>query len=386
MSKLASRSLKSLPTGTHSDGDGLIFRVLPSGRRAFYFQYAQGPKRRKIALDGGEYPHMTLSAARDEVRKLKTMVRAGDDPQSATDAAPTVEKAVAEFLDKHVGELSDASQKYYRILLNNELVSRYGHLNLSQLSDRHLANMLDEIATSGRKSMAAGAYRVTHKLMAWAMKTRRYIDSNPCDMVAAPKPPRARDKVLEDHEISAILTTVQGRADPYAILVQLLFFTAARLDEVAKMRWSDLDLSAGTWRIDDPKNHVTHIVPLSRQARALLGGMTRHGEWVISASLGKTPFNGVGKCKSRLNDECGITDWRNHDIRRTVATLSRKLGASRETVKAILNHKEASVTGIYDRWDMLPEKTEALQKVADDLDRITGNSPDTSSVVQIRAS
>lgn len=39
-----------------------------------------------------------------------------------------------------------------------------------------------------------------------------------------------------------------------------------------------------------------------------------------------------------------------HDLRRTAASKMRAMGASRRIVQAVLNHKDRSVTAVYDRY------------------------------------
>ena len=65
-----------------------------------------------------------------------------------------------------------------------------------------------------------------------------------------------------------------------------------------------------------------------------------------------------------------FTDWKIHDIRRTVATNLTKLGVDRFLLQRVMNHTDTSVTKIYDRYNYLDEKREALQQWADRLDDI----------------
>ena len=48
-----------------------------------------------------------------------------------------------------------------------------------------------------------------------------------------------------------------------------------------------------------------------------------------------------------------------HDLRRTAATLARRL-VFPAIVRALLAHTEKDVTAIYDRYEMLPEKRNAV--------------------------
>jgi len=80
--------------------------------------------------------------------------------------------------------------------------------------------------------------------------------------------------------------------------------------------------------------------------------------------------NGYSKAKVQLDRLSDVTDWKFHDIRRTVATNLSKLGVDRFLLQKIVNHSDSGVTAIYDRYSYIEEKREALQKWADKLDEI----------------
>jgi len=52
-----------------------------------------------------------------------------------------------------------------------------------------------------------------------------------------------------------------------------------------------------------------------------------------------------------------------HDLRRTGATLAQAARLPVDFVKALLNHNDKGVTGIYARWHMFEEKREAVMAI-----------------------
>ena len=98
------------------------------------------------------------------------------------------------------------------------------------------------------------------------------METNPA---AEMKPPAAaikRDRVLEDHEVKAFWEAASDVSWPFASIYKLLLLTGARREEVAGMRWSELDLDAGLRFFPSArtKNKRDHRIPLSRQAIDLL--------------------------------------------------------------------------------------------------------------------
>jgi integrase len=59
-----------------------------------------------------------------------------------------------------------------------------------------------------------------------------------------------------------------------------------------------------------------------------------------------------------------VSDWRLHDLRRTVATNLEQMGIERITIRSILAHHIPGVTEIYTRSDRLDRKQIALENWA----------------------
>ena len=74
--------------------------------------------------------------------------------------------------------------------------------------------------------------------------------------------------------------------------------------------------------------------------------------------------------KKGLDEISGLTDWRLHDVRRTVGTGLAELEVPRLTISRVLNHKEGGVTLIFDRHSYFEEKLAALELWGRRLDQI----------------
>ena len=77
----------------------------------------------------------------------------------------------------------------------------------------------------------------------------------------------------------------------------------------------------------------------------------------------------------RLDELSGVTDWRLHDLRRTVATGMQRLGTRLEVTESALNHisgSKAGIVGVYQTHDYADEKREALNSWAQHVMDIVG--------------
>ena len=69
-----------------------------------------------------------------------------------------------------------------------------------------------------------------------------------------------------------------------------------------------------------------------------------------------------------------LPGWVVHDLRRTVSTNLARLGIDPFVRRRVLNHALTGVDAIYDRYDYLEPKRQALEKWETDLARIVASS------------
>ena len=132
------------------------------------------------------------------------------------------------------------------------------------------------------------------------------------------------------------------------------------------------------------KNGATHIVPLSAPAQDLLRGVPRSGELAFPGLRGT--FNGFSLAKAALDAKSGVTNWRLHDLRRTMATGLQRLGVRLEVTEQVLNHvsgSRAGIVGVYQRHDFASEKRAALDAWGEHVMRIAEGRAAMGNVVTL---
>jgi integrase len=203
----------------------------------------------------------------------------------------------------------------------------------------------------------------------WALR-RGIIEATPAALVERPGEETRRDRTLKAEEIRVLWPGFGALGYPFGPFFQMALVTGQRRDEVARMRWADIDIGEQLWVLppEATKASRVHAVPLSPLSIALLEGLPNLGTYVFTTTRDR-PISGFSKAKARL-DAMGTSDganavavapWTIHDLRRTAATEMGRLGVSRFIIGKVLNHADRSVTGIYDRHQYLREKREALE-------------------------
>lgn len=162
---------------------------------------------------------------------------------------------------------------------------------------------------------------------------------NPCAMVKRPVEPKGRDRRLEGDEEARLLKacsqSVAGQE--LTALVQVALETGARLGELLKLQWMDVNLGKQTARLLETKNGEDRVIPLSSKAREVLKSLPRHihgrvfWRWAESDSFNKT--------WRRTCRRAGITDLRFHDLRHEAVSRLFEKGLDSMEAAAVSGHK-----------------------------------------------
>ncbi len=367
---------KEIPAGKVA---GLYLVLQPSGKKSWALRFRLHGAPKKLTL--GDYPDLSLAAARRKAEQARGDLAKGNDPSEAKKAARAAAKAKREAVtlaalieDWKALHLAEKRASYSR-----EAVRALRYAFDKQLSapaaalDRDaVVRVLDGITKAGKKAIAGRTAAYGRACYQWAMK-RGSLTANPFVNL-----PRAsvvkRERVLTDDELRAIWNATGGEGS-YNAIVRMLILTGQRREEVAGMAWSELadDLSVWTIPSQRAKNKAAHIVPLALQAQIIVRAASRiEGQPLVFPGT-RGPFNGFSKAKDALDKASGVKNWRLHDLRRSMATNLQKLGVRLEVTEAVLNHvsgSRAGIVGVYQRHEYAAEKRQALDAWARRLDAI----------------
>ncbi len=356
-----------------SECHGLHLKVTPAGKKVFLVYYrTKGASSLQRRYKLGDYGALTVQQARERARGVLNAVSQGQDPalERARDRQrlnhDRVDGLVAEFIEKHVVHTRSAAET--ERIFEHDVLPRFGSRSVHTVTKRDIVSMLDAIADRGSPIMANRTLAVTRKFFNWCLG-RDILQKSPCDGVGAPGRETKRDRLLTDDELRRVLATAREIGFPYSSIVQLLGITGQRREEVAGMRWAELDLPARTWTIPAvrSKNGKPHIVHLSDVAVDVVAGLPRVADLVFTTN-GRTPFQGWSKAKRDLDQRAAISGWTLHDLRRTVVSGMARLGIPPHIADKVLNHQSGTISGVaavYQRHQFLAERRDALDHWGD---------------------
>ncbi len=161
--------------------------------------------------------------------------------------ALTVGDYLAGWLDGKRG-LRPSTRRSYESHIRVYLVPTIGRIKLASLRADHLDVMYESIRRGDlRKAPSPATMRRLHATLRSALETayrRRLIPLNPAGQVELESAPRKARGVWTPGELSAFLT--YSAEDRLGAAYHLIATTGLRRGELCGLRWSDIDLDAGT--------------------------------------------------------------------------------------------------------------------------------------------
>lgn len=374
---------------------GFALRVTDKAAKSWvlFYRVQSGPERGKQRRwTIGTYPALGLADAREVARKGLRSIAEGGDParekrESRRAEPPRVDtftSVAAEFIERHAKRKTRSWRETQRIL-ERELVPYWGNRPIGDIGRRDVLDILDRLTDRGAPYMANRVLAVTRKLFNWGVE-RGIMKASPVANIKAPGQEIERDHVLSDDELRALWGAWDAMGYPFGPMMQMLLATAQRREEVAGMRWADVDPGAAIWTLprELTKAGRSHEVPLSPIALEVLAAVPRFaGEYVFSSTGGEKSVSGFSRMKRRADQLSGVENWRLHDLRRTAGTHMAKLGIPVFVISRVMNHAEGGVTKIYARASYLEEKRHALNTWAAKLASLVSAKPD-EKVVPLR--
>jgi len=392
-----------------ADGGGLVLRCLPTGKAKWTFAYrsrAKGSMRRvTLGLYGDKPPALTLKLAREARDREEARNSQGEDPKVAQERELVEQrKGVLTFgelcdqyldhvkaIDPRTGRPRKSSWKTDEGYLNRPR-AKFGKRAVGSITRGEIREFLEGIAKTSPSS--ANRTQSTIRTMWGYANDKEILTENFLHgMKKVGGKEIEKDRVLTADELKVFFALLDDEkaeiTDAVRLALKVILLTAQRPGEVSGMMRSELHDLEGErphWIIPAVRTKnkkAEHTVPLSPTVIRLIQSALKIGEPEDGKDKADRPvfasrFESVGTLarhslsqavrrileSSRQGTEEGerqeLAAFTPHDLRRTAATLVQAARLPIDYVKAILNHNDKGVTGVYARWHMFEEKREAV--------------------------
>ncbi len=293
--KLTDKSLRAVkPTDseqTFGDGGGLWVRVLPKSKGGtvnFYYRFEFNGKERRYNC--GTYPATTLAKARERRNAARETAKSGIDPvlkqeqerlaRSAAQAMESMEKTVSDLFEDwkrvYLADHRKDGGKEVEAIIRHDVLPVIGNMKAKDVRLPHISATIDKVLERGVKRKANAVLSLTRQMFRHGMG-RGIVETDPT-LGMSKKHAGGKDipvdRNLSLSEIKELHTKLASSDlhEKYVAAIWYLLATGARVGELVKARWEDIDTKEHTWTIPatNSKNGRAHIIHLSLFARKQL--------------------------------------------------------------------------------------------------------------------
>ncbi len=370
-----------------STSPGLGLRASPGGGKAYVFQAKLNGQVIRTTI--GDPRTWVLASAQSEARRLKVLIDGGQDPrqvradamaskQAELDAAAALAHAKQTEIARRQVTLGDVWPAYIDArkskwsaghLQNHMTLAAVGgepkkrgtgltiagpmapllSIPLEELNADRISKWLEREATT-RPTNAAQSYRLLRAFIRWAADMHAYKDLIPANAYSAravrdavPKS-QAKQDCLQKEQLPKWFAAVRGISNNViSAYLQTLLLTGARREELAGIRWTDIDFEWRSIRMKD-KVEGSRIIPLTAYVSDLLRNLPRRNEWVFSstsAADGKLTEPRIAHTKALV--AAGLPHVSLHGLRRSFGTLCEWVEVPSGISAQIMGHKPSAL-------------------------------------------
>ena len=368
-----------------ADGEGLFLLVMPTGSKYWRLKYFFGKKEKVLAL--GVYPEITLADARDRRAQARKILAAGNDPgeakkevkrQAMLRSAHAFEVIAREWFEKRKHEWATSSAGMMLARLEQHVFPKLGPRPIAEITAPEVLAMVRSVEDRGTLETARRVMQMTGQIFMYAIATGR-AERNPVpELRGALKTPVVKHRsYLKENELPGYLEKLEGYdGDPLTPLaLRLLLLTFVRTTELRAALWQEIDWEKAEWRIppERMKMKELHIVPLSRQAIAVLRELHQHSgnrQFIFPNGHNPSTFMSENTMLYALYRMGYHSRATGHGFRSTASTILNEHGFHADVIERQLAHSESnSVRAAYNHAQYLPERRKMMQWWADYLDK-----------------
>jgi integrase len=350
---------------------GLGVRVRPNSKPMFALRWKDRNSRdRKMTLGPTS---VELDAIRAVARQRLGEIAGGENPLDSK-AKERHKQSVEDLIDLVADDMRsrNRSPSYVRDFLQqcrDYVQPTIGSMAVYEVTSGDVDKVLRKLRRTPalHNRVKAGLSRMFKLSIRWGYRT-----DDPT-FGAEKAQEQARERYLDDEELTAILTALRQIEPQSADAIRLLAWTGSRPKELLSARWSDFDLDAAIWTkpaqtVKQKRNHTLQLHKLAvatlRRMRDEQGVKDPHA--FVFPSTGKTGHLMTLKrsFKTALV-RAGITkNTRVYDLRKAFITRLVSTGeVDIKTVMALTGHTQVAMIMRHYAQAVPQKQTEALEKL-----------------------
>lgn len=373
------------PTGKpkkYADGGGLFLYISDTGSKLWRMAYRFNRKAKLLSF--GEYPLVSLQAARLRRDEAKKLLAEGIDPAERKKAEVSTAKddsfqsIALEWHERHTLHCTPDHRTRLLSGLNAHFFPAFGDKSITKIE---AADIMAVVSPPGQTIPLRAGRRLLElcgQIFRYAIAAGRAKFDVTTELTGMLRPRQTghRAAMLEAKQIGQVLLHLEKHQGycPVQFGLRLIPLFFVNSSELRFAEWQEFDLAGGTWSIpaDRSMTRHTHIVPLAKQAVRVLNDLneyTGNGRLLFPSPRSReTPVDKSTFVAALRKRGYGNTKLSIHGFRAMAAFMLGELGYPREWIEAQLAHQGRSAKrGDFDHLQYLPERRRMMQAWADFL-------------------
>jgi integrase len=329
----------------------------------------------------GKRRYVSAKRKGDAARALREAMTDADRGLTFDASNQTVSGYMTRWLEDFAkGTIAPRTYHNYKLQIREHIVPAFGTMKLSKLDTPNIQALY---TAKLRDNLKPSSVRYIHAVLHCALEKAVELRLIPRNPAASARPPKIRQEEITPLDVEQTRVLLDAAKDDRFECLYILSLTCGlRMGEALGLKWSDIDLDAGTLRVhrqlqriseggglvfSEPKNASRRTIDLPHKAVEALwsqrkrqieeqlraGAMWQDHDLVFASSKG-TPMdaqNIVNRYFKPLLRRTGLPDIRWHDLRHTCATLLLGRGVHPKMVQHLMGHASIQLTlDRYSHW------------------------------------
>jgi hypothetical protein len=353
----------------------LGLRATSSKAKSYIFETWFNGKSLRMTI--GDVSTWSIPMAQQEARRLKVLTDQGIDPREerAKINAQTIARQVkgvsalvvwdeylkdrkAKWGERHFADHLDMVRQGGALITRGAKagqpkIKRDGILR--HVLSRPLADINRQIVGAWIKSEAPDrparvrlGLSLLKAFIAWAGEQPKYkdvVDVNACDRLTRELPAmQSKDDCLQKSQLNIWFEEVNKISSPVIkSYLQILLLTGSRRNELATLKWTDVDFQWHTATIRD-KVEGTRKIPLTPYVELLLNQLPRVSQYVFSSPTAKSKHITEPRiAHNQAIDAAGLPNLTLHGLRRSFVTLAEWVECPAGITAQIMGQKPSAI-------------------------------------------
>ncbi|MBW9058328.1 tyrosine-type recombinase/integrase [Agrobacterium pusense] len=357
---------------------GFGVRVWPTGKKTYVAQYRAGKQTRRFKI--GSHGALTVEEARKQAKTVLGDVARGEDPQQdrATRRKSLTVKDLCDAYfaaaDKGLifgkrGKPKKSSTLYVdRGRANRHIIPLLGNKLVQDLTTADVVKMMRDVTVGktalnekteklrgraivqGGAGTASQAVTLMSAILTYAA-SEGIVPHNVARGIQKPAVGRRTRRLTADEYLSLgkVLDASQGEPWQAVAGIKLFLLTGFRLQEIAALKWREVDEAGSCFRLGDSKTGES-VRPVGRPVFDVLKSLERiPGNPHVLPSPRKEEgyYTALDTAMVRVTEAARISGVTSHTLRHSYASVAGDLGFTEITISALLGHAAGNVTQRY---------------------------------------